>query len=112
MDTMDFNAYQIRARETAIYPNIDHNWEYVVLGLVGEAGELANKCKKIQRDDRGVITDQKREEIKDELGDILWYIANTAAEFHIDFDAIAVKNLMKLQDRRSRDKISGFGDNR
>lgn len=109
---MDFNTYQLRARETAIYPNIGKNFEYPTIGLFSECGEAANKIKKIIRDDKGVITEQKRIEIKDELGDVLWYLANLCAEFSIYFDDVAQENLEKLHRRRMGGKISGSGDNR
>ena len=109
---MEFNKYQEESRGTAIYPNIGNNFVYPTLGLVGEAGEIAEKIKKVIRDSDGVITEEKAEELKKELGDVLWYIANLAAELNIKLDDIASSNLEKLSSRRERNKLHGDGDNR
>ncbi|MFA7141877.1 MAG: nucleoside triphosphate pyrophosphohydrolase family protein [Candidatus Paceibacterota bacterium] len=109
---MNFNEYQKKARETAIYPNKDNNFIYPTLGLVGEAGEVAEKIKKVIRDDNGVITPLKREEIKKELGDVLWYISSLACELNIELEEIAEKNIEKLYSRLERNKVHGDGDNR
>jgi NTP pyrophosphatase (non-canonical NTP hydrolase) len=109
---MNFNEYQIKARETAVYPNINSNFIYPTLGLVGEAGEVAEKIKKVIRDNNGIISEEKKEEIKKELGDVLWYVANLAKELNIDLDDVAQGNIEKLFSRMERNKIHGDGDNR
>lgn len=109
---MNFNEYQQKARQTAIYPNKDNNFIYPTLGLVGEAGEVAEKIKKVIRDSNGIITQEKKEEIKKELGDVLWYIANLAHELNIDLEDVAGSNIEKLFSRMERDKVHGDGDNR
>ena len=55
---MNFNDYQQKSRKTALYPNQGNNFIYPTLGLAGEAGEVADKVKKIIRDDNGIITDE------------------------------------------------------
>ena len=109
---MDFNDYQLKARETAIYPNLGGNIYYPTLGLCGEAGEVAEKVKKILRDDKGEITELKKQEVKKELGDVMWYLANVAWEFELTLNEIAVANLEKLQQRQVNNKLHGSGDNR
>lgn len=109
---MNFNEYQTQSRQTAIYPNIGNNFIYPTLGLVGEAGEIAEKIKKVLRDGDGIITEEKKEELKKELGDVLWYIANLAIELGIDLEDIASSNLEKLSSRMERNTIHGDGDNR
>jgi NTP pyrophosphatase (non-canonical NTP hydrolase) len=109
---MEFNEYQKEARKTAAYPNKDNNFIYPVLGLVGEAGEVAEKIKKVIRDDAGVISEEKRQEIKKELGDVLWYISNLSYELKFDLEDVAQSNLDKLFSRKERGKINGDGDNR
>lgn len=109
---MEFNEYQKEARKTASYPDKDNNFIYPTLGLVGEAGEVAEKIKKVIRDDGGIISDQKKEEIKKELSDVLWYLSNLAYELNIDLNDIAQTNLDKLFSRLERGKIQGSGDNR
>lgn len=109
---MTFAEYQKQAQKTAIYPNKGNNYIYPVLGLTGEAGEVAEKVKKIIRDENGIISDEKREEVKKELGDVLWYVSQTATEFNIDLEDIVQKNIEKLQSRLKRNQLSGSGDNR
>ncbi len=109
---MTFQEYQEEARKTAIYPNKDNNYIYPVLGLVGEAGEIAEKIKKVIRDDNYEITDEKREELTKELGDVLWYIANLSKELNISMEDIAMRNIEKLKSRQERGVLGGSGDNR
>lgn len=111
---MNLNEYQKIAAETADWGDgfpIDPLL-YVTLGLTGEAGEVANKVKKIARDDDNVLTEERKEEIKDELGDLLWYVSQLANELSIPFEEVAQGNLDKLADRRERNLIRGDGDNR
>lgn len=109
---MEFNEYQKRARGTAIYPDIGNNLWYPALGLAGEAGEVAEKVKKHYRDKGGMLDLTTQLEIRRELGDVLWYVANIAAEIGIDLESVAVDNLFKLADRADRDMIQGSGDDR
>lgn len=111
-ERLTFVKYQLESRETAIYPNIGHDYVYPVLGLCGEAGEVAEKIKKIIRDDKGVISDNKRKELKKELGDVLWYISNLAVELNLSLEDIAIENLNKLFSRQNRKVLRGSGDNR
>ncbi|DAZ89906.1 MazG nucleotide pyrophosphohydrolase domain [Mycobacteroides abscessus subsp. abscessus] len=109
--------YQRRAAETAIYPGADDiesvdGLAYVTMGLVGEAGEIANKVKKILRDDGGVITASARLRLVFELGDVLWYLAQTATQLGIDLDSIAGMNIAKLASRSERGTLQGSGDAR
>jgi len=96
---MDFKTYQEMASKTALYPRRLENLEYPTLGLAGEAGEVANVVKKIQRDNGGVLTDDFRLRLKDELGDVLWYISACADELGITLEEIAEYNVEKLAKR-------------
>jgi NTP pyrophosphatase (non-canonical NTP hydrolase) len=109
---MKFEEYQKKSRGTAKYPAIGANFVYPVIGLAGEAGEVANKAKKIFRDDRGKITPEKRKEISKELGDVLWYLSQVATEFGLELDAVADENIKRLYSRLERGQINGSGDNR
>lgn len=109
---MDFNDYQLSALTTAVYPNRGNNFAYPALGLAGEAGEVADKLKKVIRDNDGALTDPVREAVAKELGDVLWYVAVLAAELDYDLDSIAQSNLDKLASRKERGVITGSGDNR
>src|SRR6266446_2275811 len=104
----NFDEYQHESRKTAIYPRQGSNYFYPTLGLVSEAGEVADRIKRIDRDDNGIVTEQKRAEVAGELGDILWYAAQVASEFGLSFQEIAGENLVKLQQRKDRGTLSGF----
>ena len=100
------------AKETAIYPR-NKAIEYLTLGLTGEAGEIANKVKKVIRDNGNKpMSKGTKELISAELGDVLWYVAMLADELGTSLDDIADNNLCKLADRRARNKLGGSGDER
>lgn len=99
---MNFEDYQAEASQTALYPRRLENLEYPTLGLAGEAGEVANIVKKIQRDHGGILNDEIREKLKDELGDVLWYISACADELGLTLTEIAEFNVRKLAKRHNR----------
>lgn len=109
---MDMETYERSARATVIYPDMGTNPTYPTLGLVGESGEVAEKLKKIIRDKGGKPTEEDKHEIAKELGDVLWYVANLAAEFGYSLSTIAQMNLEKLHSRKDRGVLQGSGDNR
>ena len=109
---MNFTDYQQKAKATAKYPVIGHGVIYPTLGLTNEAGEVAGKIKKVFRDKDGIISEETREALKAELGDVLWYLAQVATELNLSLDEIAEHNIAKLLDRQARGKIQGDGDNR
>jgi len=109
---MDLNTYQTAALQTAIYPNQSFNFTYPVLGLVGEAGEVADKLKKVIRDNGGILTDPVRDAVAKEIGDVLWYVAVLASEMDYNLNDIAQINIDKLNSRKERGVLSGSGDNR
>ena len=103
---LDLNSYQRAAERTAIYAS-KHAILYPALGLAGEAGEVANKVKKMMRDG-----EFDREGIKQELGDCLWYIAAMCRDLNVSMTDLAMANLEKLLDRKSRGTLKGNGDKR
>lgn len=105
---MEFNDYQNRAAETAIYPE-EYKIIYPALGL-GEIGEVQGKIKKWIRDKNPI--EQVREQVKAELGDALWYISALARDLNLSLDEIAQANITKLQSRKERGVLGGSGDNR
>jgi NTP pyrophosphatase (non-canonical NTP hydrolase) len=109
---MNLNDYQLSALTTAVYPDRGNNFAYPALGLAGEAGEVADKLKKVIRDDGGVLTDPVRDAVAKELGDVLWYVAVLASEIDYDLNDIAQINVNKLASRHQRGVITGSGDNR
>jgi len=106
---MNINTYQQEAAKTAIYSN---KLIYPTLGLNGEAGEIANKVKKILRDSSGELQDNIRQNLIDELGDVLWYVAALATDLGVELSEIANRNVEKLNSRKERGMIGGSGDNR
>ena len=109
---MRLSEYQRDSRATAIYPGAGNNLLYPTLGLCGEAGEVAEKVKKMLRDDAGTLTDARRAALAAELGDVLWYVAQVATEAGLELDAIAAQNLVKLRLRMESGALTGDGDER
>lgn len=110
---LDIDNYQKQAMHTAIYRGkgtVD-GLVYCALGL-GESGEVQGKVKKILRDDEGILTVEKRDQIAKELGDVLWYVAATASELGLDLSEVARLNLLKLQKRAQDNTLRGSGDDR
>jgi len=103
---MDFDSYQERTGETAVYPE-DSSVEFLALGLNGEAGEVAEKVKKHIRDGKDLD-----EELQDEIGDCLWYMARLLDELGFSFEETAGRNVRKIVDREERGEIHGSGDDR
>lgn len=109
---MNFKDYQQIVKKTSIYPDQGNNVAYATLGLAGEAGEVADKVKKLIRDSNGILTPDKRKEMIKELGDVLWYLTACASELGVDLEEVAQQNAEKVKDRKMRGVISGEGDNR
>lgn len=109
---MNLSEYQEKASTTALYPNAGNNLYYPALGLGGETGEVLNKVKKVMRDHGGTVTDEYREILRGELGDVLWYVAALARELGLNLDDIAQANLEKLFSRKERGTLGGDGDTR
>jgi NTP pyrophosphatase (non-canonical NTP hydrolase) len=103
---MDMKSYQREAQKTAIY-GVNHAVIYPALGLAGEAGEVANKVKKMLRDG-----DFDRQAVAAELGDCLWYIAAMCRDLNMSMGEVAMGNLEKLMKRKAKGTIKGSGDNR
>ncbi len=112
---MTLEEYAKKAGETD-YPNIEAidsmHFTAILLGVVGEAGEIAEKFKKIYRDKDGVMSEDDKLLIKKELGAILWYITSLGRHLGMTLEDIAATNLEKLASRRERNLIHGNGDNR
>lgn len=108
---MKLNEYHSKAYETAQYPK-EVGLAYVTMGLAGEAGEIANKVKKVYRDKGGYLDLETAESLAKELGDVLWYVAMTAKECGYSLESIAKMNIEKLASRHARGVIGGDGDDR
>ena len=106
---MKLDEYQMRAESTAVYPD-EFAIMYPTLGLTGEAGEVADKVKKIYRD--GTPSLFYKNDIAKELGDVLWYVAVLARDLGYSLEEVAQMNLDKLEDRKNRNMLQGSGDNR
>ena len=128
---MELNEYQARAGDSDNCAHI--GLSYYALGLAGEAGECADKLKKHFRDDvrcaaeclahqgyghhvdcvtPDTVTPFRREAMKKELGDVLWYVARFAHHLGFTLDDIGRTNIEKLASRMERDLLGGDGDDR
>lgn len=108
---MNFNEYQDESRKTWI--GGEKGFIRSILGLIGESGEIAEKVKKLFREDRQKIDGQKeRDTIAKELGDVMYYVARIADYYQLSLKDIAKLNIEKLKSRKERSKIKGSGDNR
>lgn len=105
-DKINMNNYQKQAFTTATAES--QNVYYMTMGMTGEAGEIANKVKKVMRDKKQLDL----EDIKHELGDVLWYVAGLATVLGITLEDVAKANIEKLASRKARGVIGGSGDNR
>lgn len=106
-----FEDYDKIAMENEVWPK-EHHLIFPALGITGEAGEVAEKVKKILRDKGGKIDDTDELEIVKELGDVLWYLTAMAHDLGYTLQEVAEENIQKIRSRRERDKIHGNGDNR
>ncbi len=111
---MDFNEYQKQASQTATFEGKQEEFKlmYLALGIAGEAGEIAEKIKKIIRNDNGVVSDEKRDSLKQEIGDVLWYLSQLARVLDIPFADAAQANIKKILDRQARGVLKSTGDTR
>lgn len=111
---MEFNEYQDKASVTATFTGkqAEHELMYLTLGACGEVGEIAEKVKKIIRNDDGVISEEKRELLKLEVGDVLWYLSQLSRVLGFSLDEAAQANIAKIMDRRARGVIKSSGDTR
>ena len=109
---MEFSEYEDLIRKTAIYPRRGNNIVYPALGIAGEAGEVADKVKKIERDKQGIWDREDKYAIGKELGDVLWYVTAEALELGLTLEEVAKGNMEKLLGRRERGTLSGSGDDR
>lgn len=115
---LTLDEYEAEALEHALY---DDDVIYPVLGLVSEAGEVADKFKKLLRDEQFELpfddvavsmTYEERYEVAQELGDVLWYVTALANDLNFSLEEVAEANLRKLEGRAKRGTIRGSGDNR
>ena len=109
---MLLNDYHLESRSTARYPDAGNNLIYPTLGLTGEAGEVADKVKKLLRDRSGVVDQRFTDDVALELGDVLWYVAQLATELGLTLEDVASANLRKLKSRSQRGTLQGEGDHR
>ncbi len=112
MNIETFEIYQRESRKTWGVIPMNHPIVYPTMGLVNEAGEVAGKIKKIFRDRDGNISDKDRQDLKKELGDVLWYLAQICTELDLSLEEVAEANLVKLFSRLERGTIRGDGDDR
>jgi NTP pyrophosphatase (non-canonical NTP hydrolase) len=109
---MDCDDYQRAAMRTARDKEAPDEFMHLVLGLVGEAGEIAEKVKKLVRDDNSDLARLDRDDMAAEIGDVLWYSAVLANFLDLSLNDVAQRNVDKLADRQRRAVLGGSGDQR
>lgn len=110
---MDFNKYQEKAHSTSLNTIIGGDTKlYPVLGLVGEAGEISEKFKKLYRDKKGIADKEFTDLLSKEIGDVLWYCSEICTQFNLSLNDVAKENIKKLFSRKERNVLNGNGDNR
>lgn len=104
---LDFDEFQLASQKNAFYPeqNTVNGLVYTALGVAGEAGEVANKVKKIIRNDAGIITAANKAAVLDECGDVLWYVAQICSELNERMSVVAEMNKIKLRDRAAKGSL-------
>jgi NTP pyrophosphatase (non-canonical NTP hydrolase) len=112
VSAVECDEYQRAAMRTARDKNAPDEFMHLVLGLVGEAGEIAEKVKKLVRDKNSDLAQLDRDDMAAELGDVLWYTAVLADFLGLSLDDVAQRNVDKLADRQARAVLGGSGDNR
>jgi len=107
-----FDEYQNSLSQFDVYPRDKHQRMYYTLGMCGEAGEVAEKIKKLYRDRNGKFDEQFVRELENEIGDVLWYMTRLAESFSTTLENCATANIRKLSDRLNRGKLHGDGSSR
>lgn len=115
---MELEQYQAKALSTVVFPE-EWGIAYCALKLNGEAGEVAEEVGKAIRAGelvfpmgsapRGSVPEKLREALRDELGDVLWYVAVLAHQLNYSLEEIAAANLAKLQARKQRGELKRHG---
>lgn len=108
---MTIKEYQEIINKTAVFPK-NIGLMYCTLGLCGESGEVAEKVKKLYRDHNGEITEEFKQAVKKEIGDVLWYITALSSELGFTLEEVMEANYNKLMARRATNTLHGDGDNR
>lgn len=111
---IDLEQYKAFTRETAKEQTISDTegvdqfdaMMFNALGVNGEAGEVAEKIKRVRRGDGDP------EDVAEEIGDVMWYLARIADEADLDLEEIILDNMSKLHSRQAADAIKGSGDDR
>lgn len=85
---------------------------YLTVAMCGEAGEVADKVKKIYRDHEGIVDSVAEQEIAAELGDVLWYLTAIAVKLRVPLWSIAKCNIDKVNRRIKMETLHGSGDYR
>lgn len=110
---MNFNDYQKKALTTkVVHPDPQMDKTIMAMGIAGEAGEVLEKWKKIVAYKKGKITKAELEELKKELGDVVWYVAVMSAGLGLTLEEVMQLNVSKLASRKQRGVLKGQGDNR
>lgn len=112
MNTVTFQEFQNLSAQYIPTVECIPPLAYATMSLTGEAGEVAEKVKRIYRGDDKAQAASYDDEIVKELGDVLWCVAAACTALNIPMEYAARKSLQKMEDRRKRGMLKGSGDNR
>ena len=105
---MRWGAYIDKAKETDVSPK---TLEYYLIGMIGEIGEFYDEMKKVLRDDKGKVTEERLTKLIDEWGDFKWYESRVFDTIFkkkgITLGEILNLNIIKLQERKKKGKLHG-----
>lgn len=108
---MKMDDYQDLTATTTVY-DPGFALEYLTLGLVSEAGEVAGKVKRLYRGDLPTNPPVHNDSVAKELGDVLWYVSRLAAWHGYTLSEVAYMNNDKLTQRKLNGTLKGKGDDR
>tara|TARA_R110000787_G_scaffold68539_1_gene153237 strand:+ start:199 stop:519 length:321 start_codon:yes stop_codon:yes gene_type:complete len=106
---MNIQYYQEWTKTTAIYKMKRY---YPALLLASEVGEVLGHIQKMHRDDDDIVTPDRKDKLRLELGDVLWALCRLADDLDLDMGDVMMYNHAKLTARQAKGTISGSGDYR
>jgi NTP pyrophosphatase (non-canonical NTP hydrolase) len=96
------STYTEFTRKTARYPKRKEK-EYLMLGLMNEAGEVGGAYKKEIRDNV-----DNTDLIIDEMGDVLWYLTRLCDVYNITLSELMIENINKLVGRMTPEQMKEY----
>ena len=85
---------------------------YATIGLTAEAGEVAGKVQKMIRDNNSEMTQEIQQQLKKEMGDVMWFLGLLSDAIDVDLNEVVQENIIKIKNRVKNNTIGGSGDER